>query len=235
MLRLFHCNILTYKHMQTHMCVKRKETQFKQNLDLILPYRCKSDGTCACFDGWGGAQCDKRAAGGAPECYMDTDCEAGHVCDGGMCFCVGEECDTCGCGEFGADSTCGAAKTCSIDGTCSSHGRCKSDGSCACFPDWKGARCDIRGSPAPDDCNSDSECGEGGVCNLNSGMCQCKAAHTGASCELCQCDGFGPGCATVCDADDTCHGKGRYVCLMCIFGNGTYVCVYICLAWLWQV
>ncbi len=100
-----------------------KEIESRVVLELIKLLRCKSDGTCACFDGWGGAHCDKPATGGAQECYMDADCEAGHVCDGGMCFCVGEECGTCACGEFGAGQTCGAAKTCSIDTTCSSHGR----------------------------------------------------------------------------------------------------------------
>jgi Cys-rich repeat protein len=91
---------------------------------MFDPRRCKSDGTCACFSGWLGAHCDKPATDTPPpECEMDSDCGSGGVCDSGMCFCAGEQCETCGCGEYGAEQTCGAERTCSIDTTCNGKGR----------------------------------------------------------------------------------------------------------------
>jgi hypothetical protein len=87
---------------------------------MFDPRRCKSDGTCACFSGWSGAHCDVEAG---KECGVDADCGSSGVSDSGMCFRAGEQCETCGCGEYGADQTCGAEHTCSVDTTCNGKGR----------------------------------------------------------------------------------------------------------------
>ena len=84
------------------------------------------DGTCMCFDGWNGANCNVTAPA---ECAADLDCGAGRVCDrsSGMCVCAGsttggQECEACTCGKFGSEA-CGAAPTCDVDKTCSGNGR----------------------------------------------------------------------------------------------------------------
>ncbi len=196
--------------------------------------RCLVDGKCACFQGWTGAHCNVSAT--ANECSADADCGAGRMCDGAtrMCYCAGgyggEECKSCGCGATGGD-TCAA--TCDVDATCNSNGRCKVDGTCACFTGWRGTRCNIPGATVADECMADSDCGAGGVCNKDSGVCECPALYGGGRCESCECGGFGPGCEATCDAEITCRGNGRYVgCAMCKGGvlcltQQLYIYIYI--------
>jgi hypothetical protein len=61
----------------------------------------------------------------------------------------------------------------------------------------------------------DSDCGEAGVCDTYSGVCQCSALLAGARCESCECGGFNSECMVKCDSDVTCSGNGRLVFLSC--------------------
>ena len=86
-------------------------------------YRCRSDGTCACFDGYFGPFCNITAP---RECNANADCGPGRMCDRGtgMCMCAGDSCETCGCGEYPGDKDKCSAATCDVDATCNTNGRC---------------------------------------------------------------------------------------------------------------
>jgi hypothetical protein len=89
--------------------------------------------------------------------------------------------------------------------------RCDFDGTCICFSEWKGQHCDARAMEFSGACKDNSDCGEGGICDRDSGECQCSALHAGARCETCGCGGFSSECIAACDSDVSCSGNGRFV------------------------
>eukprot|EP00567_Pseudictyota_dubia_P009535 CAMPEP_0197444514 /NCGR_PEP_ID=MMETSP1175-20131217/9984_1 /TAXON_ID=1003142 /ORGANISM="Triceratium dubium, Strain CCMP147" /LENGTH=338 /DNA_ID=CAMNT_0042975319 /DNA_START=51 /DNA_END=1067 /DNA_ORIENTATION=- len=91
---------------------------------------------------------------------------------------------------------------------CSGHGRCGSDDVCSCFYRWTGNDCGQRlckeglawvdGSDANP--HSWAECSNKGICDRDSGECQCFPQYDGAACER-----------SVCPNDCSGHGTCEYI------------------------
>ncbi|CAM9494096.1 unnamed protein product [Scytosiphon promiscuus] len=95
---------------------------------------------------------------------------------------------------------------------CSGHGTCdESDFTCHCNDGWTTGDCSLRACPygwswfsypsAEDKAHDErTECSDGGLCNRETGACECGDLFHGAACEYMIC----PGGTT-----DACHGHGR--------------------------
>ncbi|MEJ1289102.1 hypothetical protein NN561_020140 [Cricetulus griseus] len=149
-----------------------------------------SKGTCQCYSGWKGAECDVPMN----QC-IDPSCGGHGSCIDGNCVCAagykGEHCEEVDC----------------LDPTCSSHGVCV-NGECLCSPGWGGLNCELARVQCPDQCSGhgtylpDSglcscdpnwmgpdcsvevcsvDCGTHGVCI--GGACRCEEGWTGAACD----------------------------------------------------
>ena len=102
-------------------------------------------------------------------------------------------------------------------------GFCCEDGSCICNPPYSGPRC-----AEIDYCQS-KDCSERGVCDVNTGACECEDKYTGPNCEWMDCgkDGVfnpsthactcisgytGPGCKICLIRPEGHNNKNRYIC-----------------------
>ncbi|KAK0133701.1 Multiple epidermal growth factor-like domains protein 6 [Merluccius polli] len=112
----------------------------------------KTDGRCACAEGWMGAACELECAAGrfGVDCQQRCVCENGGRCDrhSGLCSCapgwVGDGCErACDAGQFGAG--CGQRCRCEHGAPCDHV-----TGDCLCPPGWRG-KLDIK------HCNSTSD------------------------------------------------------------------------------
>lgn len=100
---------------------------------------------------------------------------------------------------------------------CNGHGLCSADSKCNCFEGW-GADSDLTNYRAPDcsakvcpsgtswgdlalptgEAHQPAECSDKGVCNRQTGKCQCSAGYEGAACQRLKCP-------------NNCSGHGRCV------------------------
>jgi hypothetical protein len=150
----------------------------------------------------------KCAAGGAAclaQCTLDTDCVAGHFCNGGACAATsgaGMPCtadNQCGTGhcvtvQGGGSKVC-CATTCSAAGanTCLDDGQCAADGS-GCADYAAGTTC-IAASCSGNTLTQASACNGGGVCNAGTQQ-TCAGAL--------KCAPGGTACLTQCAQDSDC-------------------------------
>lgn len=102
-----------------------------------------------------------------------------------------------------------AAGTCQLLNQCSGHGRCASDGvSCECDDGW-GSSADITLYRSPDcsartcpagkawgdlptgstSAHALAECSNSGLCNRDTGVCECFPGFTGSACQRTKCPG----------------------------------------------
>jgi len=96
----------------------------------------------------------------------------------------------------------------SCPNSCSGHGRCGEWDECTCFYRWTGPDCSQRlckeglawvdGSQA--DAHSWAECSNKGICNRDSGECECYPEYEGAACER-----------SVCPNDCSGHGTCEFI------------------------
>jgi hypothetical protein len=80
---------------------------------------------------------------------------------------------------------------------CSGHGSCVDQGQCACYANWEGAACERRKCPysaawgvqsdATAQPHAYAECSQRGVCNHETGQCECFDGYTGAACDRTTC------------------------------------------------
>ncbi|CAM9276828.1 unnamed protein product [Hapterophycus canaliculatus] len=95
---------------------------------------------------------------------------------------------------------------------CSGHGTCdESDFTCDCNDGWTTGDCSLRACPygwswfsypsAEGKAHDErTECSDGGLCNRETGACECGDLFHGAACEYMICSG---------GTTDACHGHGR--------------------------
>ena len=94
--------------------------------------------------------------------------------------------------------------------SCSMNGDCSTDNTCSCYATYSGADCSKRSCPtgvayaqkatATDTVHSAVECSNAGICNTDTGQCDCFTGHEGAACQRTSCpnDCSGRGrCATI--------------------------------------
>ncbi len=80
---------------------------------------------------------------------------------------------------------------------CSGHGDCGANDLCTCWDNYMGADCSLRVCPydhaftdVPSDINTAhnyAECSNAGVCDRETGECQCREGYTGRACERTTC------------------------------------------------
>ncbi|KAK2544778.1 Tenm2 [Columba livia] len=204
-----------------------------------------SKGTCLCYSGWKGPECDVPIS----QC-IDPSCGGHGSCIEGNCVCSvgykGENCEEVDC----------------LDPTCSSHGVCV-NGECLCSPGWGGLSCELARAQCPEQCSGHGsylpdtglcacdpnwmgpdcsvevcsvDCGTHGVCI--GGACRCEEGWTGEACDQrvchprctehgtckdgkCECrEGWNGEHCTIDGCPDLCNGNGR-----CTLGQNSWQCV----------
>ncbi|CAM9541707.1 unnamed protein product, partial [Phaeothamnion confervicola] len=167
-------------------------------------------------------------------------CSNRGVCDAptGACRCYDTNGDlyagSDGYGGPGTRGDCGYAVTetggCPGEIACSGHGRCDvATFACACDDGWGTGDCSLRqcpfgrswgGYPSADETAHDSweECSGAGLCDRETGFCQCGGLFSGGACEYMVCpNGRGSGIAGRVGANGSigvgtvCNGRGRCV------------------------
>ncbi|KAJ7409798.1 Teneurin-2 [Willisornis vidua] len=175
-----------------------------------------SKGTCLCYSGWKGAECDVPSS----QC-IDPSCGGHGSCIEGNCVCSvgykGENCEEVDC----------------LDPTCSNHGVCV-NGECLCSPGWGGVNCELPRAQCPDQCSGH------GTYLADTGLCSCDPNWMGPDCSVdgcpdlcngngrctlgqnswqcvCQSGWRGPGCSvameTACADNKDNEGDGLVDCL----------------------
>mmetsp|Transcript_20841 Transcript_20841/g.63443 ORF Transcript_20841/g.63443 Transcript_20841/m.63443 type:complete len:684 (-) Transcript_20841:2166-4217(-) len=91
----------------------------------------------------------------------------------------------------------GSAKGSACYLKCNGHGKCNTDSVCECYENWEGASCEHRSCPtapawfdvasATDTAHGDAECSNRGVCDHETGQCDCQKGFTGAACQRLTC------------------------------------------------
>jgi len=152
----------------------------------------------------------------------DDACSNRGICDtnNGVCECSDFFDTSNGYDLPGTRGDCGYAtqtiQFCPGTVSCSAHGQCKNNPTyrCQCSDGWTGADCSERLCPKgltwfsyPESDNvahiSDySECSNAGLCNRNTGVCECQLGFTGAACDRLTCPG-----ATADSAGCSDHGQ----------------------------
>lgn len=109
--------------------------------------------------------------------------------------------------------------SCAQLGNCNGHGRCQRNSTCSCFEGWgsstdfstvKSADCSTRICPADlawagladysGEVHIKAECSNAGVCNRETGMCECFPGYTGHACQR-------KGCINDCSGHGRCVSK----------------------------
>lgn len=195
--------------------------------ERVLGARQCVDDACACYEGFGGADCGKSTLG------CPTNCLGHGRCLDGLCECYA--------GFGGAD--CGLVTgTCPLN--CTGHGMCH-NGRCVCLPGfWEGDACDEEVYRCPvelNNCTGRGECGPVDWEDERSDWaCTCDAGFCGRACDrvcgdcpqncsghglcrdgACGCDeGFGGAAcdrvAPIATCPNNCTGNG-----LCAKGNGS--------------
>lgn len=148
-------------------------------------------GSCLCFSGWSGSDCDVRGACNAHGTLtlMDTN-SSGNSSSDEEYKCV---CDSGWTGE-----TCEAQIVCA-DPTCSGHGRCTSAGTCMCAAGYSGLNCQHARLACA------GMCGEHGTCDEETAACICDEGYTGHACTISLMEFHATvGCAGGCSGHGTC-------------------------------
>ncbi|CAM9607255.1 unnamed protein product, partial [Sphacelaria rigidula] len=152
----------------------------------------------------------------------NEECSNRGICDPheGVCQCFSSNDDifasSDGYNGPGTRGDCGYQVTttagCSGEVACSGHGSCdETDFTCDCHDGWTAGDCSQRSCPfgsswfsypSEDEKAHDvrTECSDGGLCNRETGQCECGGLFHGAACEYMICAG---------GTDDACHTHGR--------------------------
>lgn len=199
------------------------------------------DGKCLCNQGWETSDisddsfcdiCKEEWYQSGDQCLECPDCGPNGECsEEGDCDCnagwEGERCDACEEEYFGAN--------CQFCPNCGVHGECDDGitgtGACICEPNWavsaETGQCTdcAAGFVKQTDPETGSEqcvpenkcegvdCGRFGVCNSETGECDCIEGRTGPGCKECEEDHFGRQCYSC----EECQGErcSREECCVC--------------------
>eukprot|EP01060_Flectonema_neradi_P029304 TRINITY_DN400_c1_g1_i1.p1 TRINITY_DN400_c1_g1~~TRINITY_DN400_c1_g1_i1.p1 ORF type:complete len:3444 (+),score=505.40 TRINITY_DN400_c1_g1_i1:687-10334(+) len=182
--------------------------------DIVCPnlcnYRgeCKSDGTCDCFEGYGGISCQSQCklyqnmlCGGPTRGTCDEQCN----CEPNF---FGDDCSECAPGKYGAncENNCTTQVIAPYRNEvyCSGHGKCVGNGTCECDTFYSGDLCQYSCPALAGDL---TVCSGHGVCV--DGKCECSNNFNGPRCQYCD-DGFvGPSCSATCPTN--CDSRGTCV------------------------
>ncbi|KAL0608527.1 Teneurin-2, partial [Plecturocebus cupreus] len=180
------------------------ETGFTVGQDAACPVLCSgngqySKGTCQCYSGWKGAECDVPMN----QC-IDPSCGGHGSCIDGNCVCSagykGEHCEEVTYWMYiysikmakQSDSETGKnhddwtltinssdwlVEVDCLDPTCSSHGVCV-NGECLCSPGWGGLNCELARVQCPDQCSGH------GTYLPDTGLCSCDPNWMGPDCSV---------------------------------------------------
>jgi len=108
-----------------------------------------------CVNPCGDGTCDAEGGENCETCAADCACQAGQVCQAGVCGCV-PNCTDKDCGDDGCGNVCG---------TCAEGTTCGLDGKCACAPACEGKACGDDGCGAQcGTCEEGFECGAEFTC-----------------------------------------------------------------------
>ena len=186
-------------------------TQNFGNLPLLIP-----DGTL--LTATGVFQPMITTATSIPGTKEDVFCSGRGVCDTetGVCTCAADFQTSDGNGNAGQRGDCGSSMVSQItscpgtDGIdCNSMGNCLTDFKCSCQQGNTGADCSQLSCPKgkswfsfPTGGNSAhlelAECSANGLCDVESGTCECMDGFTGSACQY-----------MVCPGDPACNGNGQ--------------------------
>lgn len=142
-------------------------------------------------------------------------CSSNGTCDEdkGVCDCLDDWMTSDGYGNAGTRGDCGyrssgTTSTCPGEPACLGHGTCRGPPSyrCACEAGRSGPDCSLVDCPsgkswfsfptADNTAHSQVECGDMGLCNRNTGQCECADGFEGAACQYTSCQ-------------QNCHGNGQ--------------------------
>ena len=168
--------------------------------------KCESDGTCTCFNGYGGISCQSTC-----KFFNGLLCSGPNrgICDE-QCDCLpnffGDDCSECAPGRYGSNcqNTC---TTQMIPPTnrqvhCSGHGKCSTGDTCTCDTFYSG---DICQHICPAMVGDALPCSGSGQCN-SQGLCDCLPNIEGEFCETCKPGFVGPTCTATCPSACDSHG-----------------------------
>jgi cysteine-rich repeat protein len=172
----------------------------------------QSDGSCVCFNVYGGANCELCVAGqSGPSCqYNDAlTCNGRGVAQpDGSCICsdnfAGARCTLCQPGWLGD------ACQFSNETTCNNRGIAAFDGSCSCGDTFAGPDC---GGCTAGRAGADCTYTDAITCNRHGrvqddGSCICDERYVGDRCDACATPGFNYPACPVCTREDNCSGHG---------------------------
>lgn len=181
-------------------------------------------GVCDCKNGSTQTDCSNKCPG-----YPNNTCSNNGICDqnSGVCSCkagyYGNDCSgkcpnlcsnngtcdqklgvcSCKADYYGNDCSLSCPKD-SNNNICSNNGVCEFDGKnikCVCYTGYTGSDCSER--TCPGDCS-----GNGGTCNVSTGVCSCNTGYYGNDCSV-ACPGA--------DDNNICSGTSKGTCVY----NGT--------------
>ena len=153
----------------------------------------------------------------------NKECSNRGICDSnnGICNCADFYDTSNGYNNPGTRGDCGyttqTIQFCPGSISCSAHGQCLNNPTyqCQCHDGWTGADCSERLCPTglgwftlPEENNiahisNYYECSNAGLCNRNTGQCECQLGFTGASCDRLSC----PGASNIESAGCSGHGQ----------------------------
>lgn len=144
-------------------CVFNDECDGGVCVDGTCASTCEADAECGANERCRDGLCE------ALECRRSADCAAGNICVDARCE---KTCDA------------GSGAGCDAGWVCNSFGYCEADESVECRSNAECARDEqCTGGTCATPCNCNQQCGDGQVCDLDSGTCEAPAADPAPACE----------------------------------------------------
>ena len=169
----------------------------------------------------------------------NKECSNRGICDSinGICNCADFYDTSNGYNKPGTRGDCGyttqTIQFCPGSISCSAHGQCLNNPTyqCQCHDGWTGADCSERLCPTglgwftlPEENNiahisNYYECSNAGLCNRNTGQCECQLGFTGASCDRLSCPGTSDSESVGCSGHGQCLDMNALAALSTVNGD----------------
>jgi tenascin len=158
-----------------------RQKSCRQNNDCSGHGICNEDGSCACYEGYRGDDCNDPSYTISPIVELCArqvkakGCGDGAKCSGhGSCNSKLGKCECSSKSWIGDDCS---QRPC--DSGCSQQGGCAEDGSCACNEGFSGSECEFRDCP--------NNCSGHGECDTTVGQCTCENRWAQVDCSEKEC------------------------------------------------